>query len=263
LRYGKLPARRFDRPVLFSAVQALPLPTAPRTFGFGRMFDDWGMLGNDQVGDCAFAGSAHETMVWTGIAHRGETSAPFDPTTVVADYSALTGYVPGEPNTDLGTDMAQLMDYRRTVGISDSTGARHKIDLAVRIDPNRSGFFDWEPFIRCVHSFACVGIGFEVPESAEQQFADGKPWDYVGDENIVGGHYVPGVGATISNSHVTVITWGKRQVMTRSFFEAYVDELWVPLSRETLAAAYIEKGLSIVDWAKVEALARSLGEADA
>lgn len=240
-------------------VQADELPVAPVSFGYDTMFTDWGMLGNDSVGDCAFAGSAHEHMVWTGIGNPA-SAAQFTTSGVLGAYSGLTGYVPGNPATDHGTDVSQLMDYRRQTGIPDAVGHPHKIDLAVRIEPV-GGPFDWDQFIRAVNAFKCVAIGTLMPSSAMQQFNAGQPWSYVGDHDIQGGHYIPAVGSAKSDSEVEIITWGRRQTLTRDFFEAYVDELWIPLSREAMAA--IDVSLSAVDWDKVEEIARSLGQADA
>lgn len=255
---GKLPAVDFGAAnVTLADVQAASLPGAPVRFGNGTMFADWGMLGNDAVGDCAFAGSDHEHMCWTGIGNGGTLSAKFTKANTLSDYSALTGYDPADPSTDQGTVVYQLMDYRRTVGVVDATGKRHKIDLAVRLPRP----FDWSEFIRAVWAFKAVAIGTLIPQSAMEQFNAGQPWDYVGDRNIEGGHYIPGVGTVDRDNEVTVITWGKRQRMTRAFFEAYVDELWIPLSQEAMAR--IESALSLVDWAKVQTVARSLGTADA
>ena len=99
-----------------------------------------------------------------------------------------------------------------------------------------------------------VAVGILVPSSAQEQFAEGKPWDYVGDTDIVGGHYIPGLGCPASGTGI--ITWAKRQLMTQSFFEHYVDELWVPLSYEAHSA--IDTALHVVDWTAVESIANSL-----
>jgi hypothetical protein len=256
---GKLPARDYGAAnVTLKAVQAAPLPTAPAHFGHGKMFSDWGMLGNDTVGDCAFAGSGHEHMCWTGIGNRGSLSSRFSTVNILRSYSELTGYVPGDPSTDQGTVVSQLMDYRRTTGVLDAAGKRHKIDLAVRLplSPN-----PWQTFVDAVWCFKAVAIGFSVPASAMAQFNEGKPWSYVGDWNIEGGHYVCGLGSADSASQVSVVTWGRRQVMMRDFFEQYVDELWVPLSEEAMSS--IESAAEAVDWSAVESVARGLGQSDA
>jgi hypothetical protein len=262
-RYGKLPATDFGEDnVLLSHVLAEALPQAPSVFGFGRMFGDWGMLANDRVGDCAWAGPAHETMAWTGIGNAGRRSAVFDDACVLADYSACTGYDPnaydpatGQNPTDRGTSVSALMDYRRTRGIGDASGKRHTIDLAVRLEPV-GGPFDWNTFRDAVHTFGCVAVGTALPESAEQQFELHERWSYRAGSPILGGHYVPAIGS-VAIDEITVVTWGRRQEMGQDFFEAYVDELWIPLSLE--AMSFIERALSTVDWDRVRQIAASLG----
>jgi hypothetical protein len=251
-KLGKLPATHKDGQELFglSAVLKEALPAAPSIFGFGTWFhtNQWGMLANDSIGDCTVAGSEHETMLFTRLGSG--VGATFSNKTAIADYSAITGYVPGDPSTDNGADMSNVMDYRRTTGMIDTTGKRHKIELAVRVPLK-----DWTTFVRAVYTFGAIAIGTLIPESAEQQFAAGQPWDYVGDQNILGGHYIPAVGSLDSSKEISVITWGQRQRMTESFFMNYVDELWLPLSTEVERSGF---GLHHIDWSRVEALAKSL-----
>ena len=64
LKLGKLPARKNAITIKFgdynTAVLKPPRATGHRDFITG----DIGMLGNDQYGDCVWAGAAHETMFW-------------------------------------------------------------------------------------------------------------------------------------------------------------------------------------------------------
>lgn len=246
LRFGKQAPVRFKDALYLKDVQAEALPKPKGVFGFGTLFKDWGMLGNDQVGDCAEAGTAHEVMLDTKV---GGHPASFSTESVLGFYSEVTGYDPEDPNTDQGTQVVSMMDYRRRTGIADVKGVRHKIVLAVRCP------IDYPTFQSAVYTFGQVGVGFNVPESAMEQFNAGRPWKYIGDHNIVGGHYVCGVGSMKPDSENTVVTWGRRQVMERDFFEAYVDELWVPLSSEIERNG---KGLHALDWAKVVSLAEGL-----
>ena len=54
---------------------------------------------------------------------------------------------------------------------------------------------------------------------------------------IDGGHYVPVVGR--AGSYIDVVTWGKVQRMTRTFYERYCDEAYALLSPE-----YLNRGRS-------------------
>src|SRR6478609_2890167 len=107
---GKKPARKnaiklkfgdfIDRDKLRAA-----LPKHPAgPFGHERLIreQDWGMLGNDACGNCVWAGAAHETKLIMGEAGK---HVWFSTKSVVGDYSKVTGYIPGNDDTDAGTDM--------------------------------------------------------------------------------------------------------------------------------------------------------------
>lgn len=224
---------------------ALP-PLPPKPFGFANLYSDWGMLGNDQAGDCVEAGGAHETMTYNRLAKH---DVVFNTTGVLADYTAVAGYDPNDPNTDQGTYPRDFMNYRRLTGMIDASGKRHKIDAFVQIPAA-----DWDTLVRCVWTFGAVGIGFNFPHSAWAQFDNGKPWDVVAGSSIEGGHYVPILGYP-STTTVSCITWGKRQVMTRAFYEKYNDESWVPLTKESLLPP---SNVRHIDWTTLSAELNSL-----
>jgi hypothetical protein len=217
LKLGKKPATEDARDITFRAIAppSIVLPTPPARFGHGTLYkgDLWLMLGNgpdDTVapgfagaGDCVFAGAAHETMETNRLAGR---RVPFTGAAVISDYSAVTGYVIGDDTTDLGTDPRDALKYRRSTGVVDANGVRHKIGAYVRLDPK-----DWDQLMQAVYVFAAVGIGFEFPASAMEQFDHGEPWDVVPGSPIEGGHYVPVMGRSGLNTG-GVITWARRQV---------------------------------------------------
>jgi hypothetical protein len=218
-----------ERPRDFRLADYAPvsqLPKAPKRFGFGKLYTRWGMLGNDRAGDCVFAGGAHETMIWTKV--RQGTPTPFRTEDVLADYGAVTGYNPATGENDNGTYVHEANSYRRRVGLLDANGVRHKIAAYVRIDPK-----DWDALVRASYTFGAVGIGFEVPSTIWGQM--GEEWDLTDEgAEIEGGHYVPVVGSMDSSREVTCVTWGKRQEMTRDFYERYNDEAWAMVSPDLI-----------------------------
>ncbi len=224
MKLGKRPATKDDRDLKF-AKYAAALPTAPSRFGYGTLYPDWGMLGNDNYGDCVFAGAGHETMVWTHIGQHGETK--FTAKAVLSDYTAVTGFDPNDPSTDNGTNMRDALNYRRRTGVADSTGKRHLIGAYVALDIG-----NWHELITASYIFAAVAMGFQFPESAWDQFDQGKTWDVVAGSRIDGGHYVPVVGSMMSATRATCVTWGRRQEFSRRFYESYCDEAYALLSPE-------------------------------
>lgn len=237
MKLGKRPATRDRRDLRFSAVAAgVELPKPPSRFGHGTLFHDWKLLGNDRWGDCVFAGAGHETMLTNRLAGR---SVSFDDRHVLADYGAVTGFNPDNPDTDRGTDVRQALKYRRATGVADAKGGRHRIGAYVSISAK-----DFDELMQAVYVFSAVGIGFEFPDSAMDQFNHGEPWDVVDRATVEGGHYVPVVGRASRNVG-TCVTWGRRQTFTRAFYETYNDEAWAIVFPEELCRGRTERGMNL------------------
>ena len=232
LKLGKLPATDDPRDLLFARyVEEPKLPPVPEQFGHETLFPPrgWGMLGNDDWGDCAWAGSAHETMLLT---REGGRPATFTSAGVLSDYSAGTGFDPsaGPPEqnpTDRGSDLREVLDYRRQTGIVDAHGKRHKIGAFVKLETK-----NLTHVYQAMYLFQVVGIGFKFPSTAMDQFNRGEPWDVVpGATTNHEGHYVCGVA---KRDNIEVVSWGALQDMTEAFFETYCDEAWAYISTENL-----------------------------
>jgi hypothetical protein len=237
MKLGKTPARADSVSFkLARYINTSVLPTPPATFGHEQAVaaTAWGMLGNDNYGDCVWAGAAHETMLWN--AERDQTVA-FDPTHVLSDYSKVTGFTPDDPSTDKGTDMQVAASYRRKTGVVDDAGKRHKVAAYLAITPG-----DLQEHLIAAYLFGALGLGIEFPGSAMDQFNDGKPWDVVHGAKIEGGHYIPLVA---KRENLEIITWGKLQEMTPAFFEKYNDESVAYVSREMLTANKSPEGFDL------------------
>ena len=115
LKLGKKPAAPKPTDFKFSEFAAtIKLPSVPSAFGHGNAYSDWKMLGNDNYGDCVWAGAAHEHMLINKVVHNKDVA--FTDASVLADYAAATGFDPNDPSTDNGTDVHQALDYRRKTG---------------------------------------------------------------------------------------------------------------------------------------------------
>jgi hypothetical protein len=236
LRMGKQSATYDRRDLKFrDFLVAERLPAPPARFGYGALFGDWGMLGNgpdDSVqpgfqgaGDCVWAGADHETMLWNSEAGHPVT---FTGANAISDYSAVTGYVIGDDSTDQGTNVRTALGYRRSTGVVDGGGTRHTIGAYVSLEPG-----NWEELMQAAYVLLAVGIGIEFPSSAMDQFDNGQPWSVVPGAQVEGGHYVSVTGRRAPDD-IGLITWGKRQGMTRSFYTKYCDEAWGIASEEEL-----------------------------
>lgn len=231
-KLGKKPAVKNSVSFRFRDYLSLAqAPVPPKVVHHDKGITNWGMLGNDQYGDCVWAGAAHETMAWNKTAGKDIVISEAN---ALSDYSAVTGFKPNDPNSDQGTDMKAAASYRRKTGISSASG-RHKVAAYLAITPgNRT-----ELKLAC-YLFEAVGIGIQFPASAMDQFNAGKPWTVVKGSQIDGGHYVPMLG--YDSKYIYIITWGKVQKMSWAFFDKYCDEAIVYLSEEMLVAGKSVEG---------------------
>lgn len=204
------------------------LPVVPDAFGHSGLIGRkaWGMLGNDQTGDCTIAGPMHATMLWRAIAKS--PPALFSTADAFNDYRDACGYVLGDPSTDRGGDMGSVASYWRQTGMRDTTVTRHKIAAYMAVDADNLAHHDLACYL-----FDVVGYGVELPRSAEKQFMAGEPWAVVDNDPIEGGHYIPYVGKAAGNIR-QVVTWGGLQEVTEAWLQKYLREVMVYVSPEYL-----------------------------
>jgi hypothetical protein len=223
LKLGKSAARHDPRTLLLASYLTATLPTAPASFDLtSKVGASWGMMDNDQLGDCTCAAAGHLLM---------EGKKMFTPTDkqIVAAYSAITGYNPTTGANDNGAVEIDVLNYWRQSGI-----AGHKIGAYVALEPaNHNHVMD------SVYIFGGCYIGMQLPISAQSQVQNHQPWSVPpggltgdGKPGSWGGHAVPVVAYDVRG--VTVVTWGALQVMTWSFWEAYCDESYAILSNDYL-----------------------------
>lgn len=222
MKLGKLPAQP-ARPQLRLAELATVLPLPPASVDRYSEVTAWPMYGNDQYGDCVEAGTGHHEEQ---ISRYGQgTTVEVTDADVLGMYSAVTGFNPDDPNTDQGTNVQDaLVWWRKGSGL-----AGHAISAYASIDLNNA-----TEIKQSIAIFGAVGIGFNFPAFAMDQFNAGKPWDVQkANAKIEGGHYVIALG--YDGTYVYVITWGKVQKMTWAFFRKYVDEGWVVIDDEMVS----------------------------
>jgi hypothetical protein len=183
---------------------------------------DWGMLGNDAVGDCAEAAIGHMIQSWTA-----QTGHPANVTAhqIIAAYSAITGYVPGDDRTDNGSMILDVLNYARNHGI-----AGHKIGAFIQMEPGNVDHVK-----DAVSMFDGLDIGLNLPITAQRQ----SVWSVTnlsgpGAPGSWGGHSVS--VHKYDSRGLTVVTWGALQRMTWNFFRYYCDEAYAILSPDWITS---------------------------
>jgi hypothetical protein len=199
------------------------------------------MFMNDQLGDCAIAGSIEEVRLANAL--RGVT-VNFTDQTAVENYSAITGYNPDDPNSDAGTDVHDLYDYRKSTGIVDADGNSHKIVAYAGLTPG-----NWNELLVALSLFDMVGIGIEVPDYCEAQFEAGQPWHIKrGFHSIEGGHYISVCGA-LDKQTAQLYTWGAVGGITAPFYAKYNTVAVVALTEELFADGKTIDGIDMAQLA--------------
>lgn len=223
-----------------------PVKEDPRTFKLARFLTDrlpappvhldppavpeWPMFGNDDYGDCVFAGAGHEEQVVTFDAGKMLVPSLAD---VLHAYTAVTGFNPDDPSTDRGTVVLDALNWRRKVGL----GGR-KIEAFAQVDPK-----DGLEFRQAIALFKIVGLGLALPVSAQHQKVWTPTRGHDAEPGSWGGHYVPAIA--YDHSHVVIVTWGALKLMSWSFLHRYCDEAYAILSPDLLNAGKSPDGFDL------------------
>jgi hypothetical protein len=177
----------------------------------------WPMYLNDQLGDCTIAAIGHMIEAWTRYGQGKEVLVK--DAQVLAAYKAISGYN-GDPDTDDGCNMQDVLKYMQKIGIGG-----YKVAAYASLDHT-----NLTQMHAAMYLTGHVYIGVNLPKSAEGQFDAGQPWDVTADDGgILGGHAVT-LGYAGPSALWEVITWGQVQKVTTAWIAKYVEEAWVAFS---------------------------------
>lgn len=214
------------------------LPTPPAHVNWAQFVPGFPMLLNNSIGDCGEAGWLHMLQVW--LAAIGRLFTPTD-AQVLGLYEVVAGYKPGEPSTDNGTVLRDLLKYVK----ANAVAGGQRITAYVAVDPrNRL------QVKQALAEFGCLYAGVELTQAAYQdqgvhwkrvRGAKGKP-----DPNL--GHCVVYTGYDARG--VKTVTWGQEGTATWGWHDDCCVELWAVLSPDWMTAA--GKNPDGVDWATLQ-----------
>jgi hypothetical protein len=132
------------------------LPPPPAAVDWTKSITSWGMMLNNQLGDCTIAGCGHAIQIWT--ANTGnETTLP--DSTIESYYESWDGYVANDPSTDSGgIEMDVLKNWQKS-GLAGHA-------LVAFVDPMPSKLVEIRQSIAL---FGGVYIGLALPITAQTQ----------------------------------------------------------------------------------------------
>ena len=205
---------------------------------------------NDQLGDCVIAAGYHVVGVETGNAG---TLFRATSNQILADYSAIGGYVPGNPDTDQGCDEQTALNYWTQHGFANGT----KLAGWLALDPTNKVHI-----AAAMYLFENLLFGIYLPDKWISPFpaASGFTWD-VGAPDYSNGHAIMGVGYTAAG--VQVDTWGMIGTLTWAAIAklctaAEGGDLYVLLTPDQIAKGQA-KAPNGFDWASLIADFNALG----
>jgi len=219
-KLGKLAVRHDPRTLKLGNYLGA-IPELPAAMDWFSGIKDWGMMGNDKIGLCTCAALGH--MLQAESAALGSEYTVPD-ATVIAAYSAITGYDPETGANDNGAVELDVLNWFRQNGF----GGKSLLAYAAvnPLNHDHSKLTIWQ--------FCGAYIGLALPVSAQEQLDDGRPWDVVRGPNGIagswGGHAVPVIG--YDDKYVTCVTWGQLQKMTWAFWDKYCEEAYALLTSD-------------------------------
>ena len=210
------------------------LPAPPATVDYSSKGKDFlsRILGNDTLGDCTAAGAFHTGGLF--LANAGVTPVPFTEAEVIAFYSATSGYVPGDPDTDNGADEVTVLNYWKQTGLIPG---QHKITGYMAVDPTNK--IEQQ---QAMWLFESLYFGIELPDAWVNPMpgASGFVWDVAGGANPNYGHCFVGVGYNAQG--VQIDSWGMIGTITWGAINKYCrpspgGELYTILGPDSISKA--------------------------
>ncbi len=211
LNLGKLDAVRSPRLSDLAVYAKHKLPSPPASVD-PPVAVQWGMDLNDRLGICTIAGVDHLLAAWNS--DLGEPDPRPDDAQMEATYLTMTG------GQDTGLNEQNVLTTWQREGLFGN-----KIAAFAPFNPQSITTMH-----QVVAFYRGAYLGIQCPQSAQQQFAEGKPWTYVPGSPIEGGHCIVAVGYTARA--LLCVSWGQVVEVTYPFLSHFLDEAWAIISHE-------------------------------
>jgi hypothetical protein len=210
---------------------------------------------NDQLGDCVPAWMCHNAGVFAGNAALPQLIFTGDQVTSL--YSAIGGYVPGDPSTDNGCDEVTALNYWTQSGLLPGTATPHKITGYMAVNPT-----DPIEIKTALWLFENLMFGIELPDAWVTPFpsSSGFIWDVAGPPDPDNGHCPGGVG--YDSIGVLTSTWGMIGTTTWAAVAEYCSQsangsLYTVIAQDAISKASSKCPIGL-DWSQLLADFESL-----
>jgi hypothetical protein len=209
------------------------LPPVPLSQDVDRAsaVQNWPVYLNDQLGDCTIAAIGHMYGAWTEYASKAE--ALFTDDQIQSVYSRVGGYVPGDPSTDNGCVMQDVLADQQSNGITDQAGKLHQVaGFAAFGNPADEVLLG-----QVLDVFGTVYVGINVQQQMETEFSAQQPWTWDPAAQTIGGHAIclqRRLGS--GDAPLEYVTWGALQPATTDFQANAAEEAWAVVTQDWLQA---------------------------
>lgn len=194
------------------------LPATPDIVQWGSEVTQLGVMLNDQINDCVVAAYAHWLQLVSAV--TGNQIIPPD-SNVEAEYSRLSGFVPGNPATDTGMAMATLIGAATAGGVV----CGYPITGVVSLDWKAHDIIRAACFL---FGGVYLGVRLALNDQTAAVWTAGDPADPNNAPGSWAGHSV-----TISDCDGrggVCITWGQRKEFTWDWIDSRGEEAYGLLS---------------------------------
>lgn len=231
-KLGKLPVRTDVRTLrLRRYVDPSKLPPPPDELDLTENVNEWPIYANDRIGDCTTAAAGHMIEAWTAAA-VGQAIE-------ISESSVLTAFdavkIVDPRSGEEGAIELDVLRYWRKHGIG-----RHRIGAFAAVPVHDPALVRTGAWL-----FGGLYIGLSLPLTAQTQGV----WDWTGQlsgdakPGSWGGHAVDVVRYDADG--LTVVTWGRLQAMTWSFWARYCDEAYCIIAADFLRGDVAPNGFDL------------------
>jgi len=215
-KLGKAAAKKDKRNLKFATLLRAAAPKLPSSYDFDTTHPGipTPMFANDTYGECVMAGRAHQTLRFEDI-EQGSVL-------MITDKDVLKEYLKETGGPDSGLVVLDSLNEWRHDGwkVGKKT---YKVQAFAELD-----FKNRQQVRQGIFADIGIGLGVQLPLSAQTQIQTGQPWDVVKGPGSTpgswGGHYVYVPGYTPKGP--VCVTWGRKQQMTWAWLNKYCDEAY-------------------------------------